>query len=72
MQKTSIREYVSYIQDRISPSIDLKFKLDVVTFENWKEIRLLNAFRECIGEGLVSQRYFIHLIVNFSSILTFI
>ena len=58
-QKSSIREHVNYIVDEISPSIDLKFKSDVVLFENWKEIRLLNSFRDCIGVGLVRQGQFI-------------
>jgi hypothetical protein len=53
-QKTGSRDFLSTIEDDIPPSIDLKFKKDTVSFESWSQIKILNAFRDCIGEGLVT------------------
>ena len=53
-QKNGSRDFLSTIEDDIPPSIDLKFKKDTVSFESWSQVKLLNALRECIGEGLVN------------------
>lgn len=51
-QKSQSREFLATVRDDMPPSVDLKFKKDTVTVESWAKVKLLNAFKDCIGEGL--------------------
>ncbi|KAI8897344.1 interferon-related developmental regulator-domain-containing protein [Globomyces pollinis-pini] len=52
IQKSSFRDILNSVQSHMEPTMKLKFKSEVVEFDDWGKIRQLNAFREAVGEGL--------------------